>query len=838
MSALPRLISLLAAGAAAAGAAPLPGNWVWRKVAQPNPDGTQREPEEWKPLSPGNRQAADFSLARQLAENAGRPLVRPAGFEAEHEIELGLVFRAPPELKGNLELSFDRVDTFAEIYVDGELRLETANAFRSHRLRLPPGDGDRQLLVRLTPTRAEAARRESLLPRAAVGGERVLARRPQLGFGGAVAPPVLDLGFAYPRLSAWETVVVRDDAVIAAAPPVLRPGPGGVVCERADLRLELLVEAETETEAILSLDCRGTKAEARLALKPGFNPVSLPFALANPPLWWVRGMGSQEMVSASWELRIGDKRLAGERAFGVRDLRLVRKADERGESMGLEVNGRPVFLRGAHLLPASALQPHTPDLAALTLGAEAGLNLVRIWAGGGYADPELLRACDRLGILVWQDLPFLEAPYPLEGALLEDVHAEVREQARRLRRHPSFALWCGVTGAAEGREEGEWAARLATPRALAEERARQRAIFGTSLPADLAELDPGRPYLPESPRLGWRREPSYRIADLWYRGLDEGLESLETAQGRVGRLVSGHGSLSHPSPAVMRSWPAGPGGKPSEPESHLTSASRATEILAHRMGEEGLRPEGPEARGFASRWLQAEAVRLLVSAHRADPGCSGSLVWHLNDCWPSSTASVLDFTGVPKPAYFALRQAFADDGVRLWFQGDAAHASPVGGARGILLRLLDSRGNVVRETRAEGIGQSSLARLRPGEASYALAESGPHRLIRPLPPAYRGADPALARASYRIEARRDTGNALGFAEMTVIADSVVVGLCLEPLQPDARALDGLVDLLPGERHVIRVRLGEGRDWRTSFRALSWHDLGVSPPPLGPEPPAR
>lgn len=832
------LALLLSVAPLAAAEFTLEGNWLWRPVALPAADGAQAPPEEWRRLSPGNRQAADFSLARQLAEDAGGPVVQPAGFEAERDVELGIVFRVPDSAKGNLELVFDRIDTFAEVFLDGEPLVEADNAFRTHRLRLPAREGERQLLVRLSPTRTEARRRESLLPRAAIGGERVVVRRPQLGFGGAAAPATLDLSFSYPRLEAWQGAVVRDDAVVAAAAPVLTPKGDTVGCERADLRLELLVESEAASEATLSLTCREARAEASVSLKPGLNAVSLPFSLAHPPLWWTRGLGGQEMLSARWELRIGDRILPGERAFGVRDLRLVRKPDERGESFGLELNGRPLFVRGAHLLPANALHPHRSDTAAVTMAAGAGVNLLRVWAGGGYADGELLRQCDRLGILLWQDLPFLEAPYPLEGKLLENALAEVREHARRMRRHPSLALWCGLTGAAEGREEGEWAARLATPRAIADERARQSDLFGKLLPRELASLDPRTAYLAESPALGWRRESSYRAGDLWYKGLEEGAESLEIAQSRVGRLVSGHGSPSHPSPAVMRTWPAGPAGKTSDPEAYLTSASRTAEILAHRMGEEGLRPEGAEARAFASRWLQAEAVRLLVSAHRSDPGCSGTILWHLNDCWPASTASLLDFTGAPKPAYFAMRQAFADDTVRLWFQGDTVSASALGGARGVLLRLLDARGAVVREARAEASAAATLGKLRPGEAAYALAESGPHRLIRPLPPAYRGHDPALGAAAYRVEARRDAASPLGFVELTVVAESVLVGLCLEPILPGARAMDGLVDLLPGERHVLRVKLGEPRDWRASFRPVSWHDLGVTPAALLPAPAGR
>lgn len=831
-------IATLLALSATAGEVPLEGNWVWRPAPNPSTGEGETPAVEWRRLSPGNRQSGEFSLARQLAEEEGKPMVHPPGFEAGGGIELGVVFRPPDSAKGNLELVFDRIDTFAEIFLDGQPVLETDNAFRTHRIRLPAKDGDRQLLVRLTPTRAEARRRESLLPRAALGGERVVTRRAQLGFGGPAAPATLDLALAYPRLVSWEGVVVREDGVVPAARPVLVRRGESVACERADLRLELAVESESEAEATLSVSCREARAETKVLLKTGHNDLSLPFTLVQPPLWWTRGLGAQEMIEARWELRSGERTLAGTRSFGVRDLTLVRKPDERGESFAFEINGRPLLVRGAHLLPANALSPHRSDTAAVSMAAEAGLNLLRVWAGGSYADDGLLRQCDRLGILLWQDLPFLEGAYPLEGALLDNCLAEIREQVRRMRRHPCLALWCGVTGAAVGREEGEWAARLGTPRAIADERARQLNLFGKVIPAEIGRLDALRPYLAESPLLGWRREPSYRVADLWYRGLEEGPESLETAQSRVGRFVSGHGLTSHPSPAVMGTWPHAASGKDAEPEAYLTSPGRLAEILAHRMGEEGLRPGDRATRAFASRWLQAEAVRTLVSAHRSDPGCSGSVIWHLNDCWPASTASVIDFTGAPKPAYFALRQAFAEDSVRLWFEGDSVRASPMGGSRGILLRLLDARGGVVREARAEDSSVATLGRLRPGEACFALAESGPCRLIRPLPPAYRGSGPELAKSAYRIEARRDPASPLGFSDLTVVAEGVVVGLCLEPTLPGARAMDGMVDLLPGERHVIRVKLGEPRDWRASFRALSWHDLGVAPVPLLPAPPAR
>lgn len=833
-------LTLALAAALCAEEAELEGNWVWRRVAVPGADGKAPEPEPWVPSTAGNRKAREFSLARQLAETAGVGAVALGGFSPREDHEVGLVFSVPEAHRGrrNVELVFDQIDTFAEVYVDGKLVLEASNAFRRWVVPLPPSDSpERQLLVRLTPTREEAARREAALPRAAIGGERVLARRPQLGFGGPVSPAVLDLSVSYPRIRSWDGATVREASVVASARPVLREEGGSVRCASADLRLEMEVDSELSGEAFLSVSCQGTSAESKVLLKPGRNRLALPFTLREPPLWWPAGMGGQNMLSAGWELRMGDRRLTGSEAFGVRDLRLVRETDERGETFRLTANGRPFFARGAHLLPANALHPTRDDLSALVLAREAGLNLVRIWAGGGYASDELIRQCDAWGILVWQDLPFLDGVYPLEGVLLENVRSEVAENVRRLRGHPSLALWCGITGAAEGWHDHGWADRLGSPRAVSEERSRQREFFGKTLPGWINELDPGRAYLDNSPRLGWRREPSYRTGDLWYRGLEEGAESLETAQTRVGRFVSGYGMASLPSPAVIRTWSASPGGKPASAEAFWRTTGSAPESLSHRLGQEGLRPEGEASRAFASRWLQAEAVRVMASAHRADPGCAGSLAWHLNDCWPTASASLVDFAGAPKPAYYAMRQALATESVRLWFQGDSVHAQSVGKANGVLLRLLGADGRAVGESKGEGDAPAALG-MSAGRACYALAESGPHRVIRPLPPAYRGTDARMAKASFRTSLRRDPANAFGISELTVEADTVVIGLCLEPLLPGARAMDGLVDLLPGERHVFRVKLGEPRDWRASLRPMTWHDLGVVPSELAPEPTER
>ncbi len=50
---------------------------------------------------------------------------------------------------------------------------------------------------------------------------------------------------------------------------------------------------------------------------------------------------------------------------------------------------------------------------------------------------------DELGLMVWQDLMFACALYPVGEAFLRSVETEVRQQHRRLNHHPSIVLWAG-----------------------------------------------------------------------------------------------------------------------------------------------------------------------------------------------------------------------------------------------------------------------------------------------------------------------------------------------------------------------------------------------------------
>ncbi|KXZ48197.1 hypothetical protein GPECTOR_29g104 [Gonium pectorale] len=119
------------------------------------------------------------------------------------------------------------------------------------------------------------------------------------------------------------------------------------------------------------------------------------------------------------------------------------------ESFYLRVNGRPVFARGANLIPLAVL--HTDPWVAgpqglarlLAAALGAGMNMLRIWGGGRYQLEALYDMADGAGLLLWQEFMFACNPYPNTLEFLEEVRLEAAEQVRRLAGHPSVAVWGG-----------------------------------------------------------------------------------------------------------------------------------------------------------------------------------------------------------------------------------------------------------------------------------------------------------------------------------------------------------------------------------------------------------
>jgi beta-mannosidase len=71
-------------------------------------------------------------------------------------------------------------------------------------------------------------------------------------------------------------------------------------------------------------------------------------------------------------------------------------------------------------------------------------------------------------------------------------------------------------------------------------------------------------------------------------------------------------------------------------------------------------PTSMEKYNYVSQLLQAYGMKIAIEAHRlAKPYCMGSLYWQLNDCWPVTSWSTLDYYGNWKAAHYQVKESFA-----------------------------------------------------------------------------------------------------------------------------------------------------------------------------------
>ncbi|CAM9951840.1 unnamed protein product, partial [Scytosiphon promiscuus] len=90
-----------------------------------------------------------------------------------------------------------------------------------------------------------------------------------------------------------------------------------------------------------------------------------------------------------------------------------------GETMYFRVNGVPVFARGSNYVPPDAWGQRVSERKRrwlLESAAAANMNMIRVWGGGRTQPRSFYSACDELGLMVWQDLPYACALYPVTDA--------------------------------------------------------------------------------------------------------------------------------------------------------------------------------------------------------------------------------------------------------------------------------------------------------------------------------------------------------------------------------------------------------------------------------------
>ena len=387
------------------------------------------------------------------------------------------------------------------------------------------------------------------------------------------------------------------------------------------------------------------------------NP-KVEFTLEYPYLWWTHDLGTPNLYDLSITISKNGIIDSIKQKIGIREIRLIQNPDEWGETFFFRLNGVPIFAKGANWIPIDSFIPRGKKRGLyqsnLINAKEANMNMIRVWGGGIYEDDLFYNLCDELGILVWQDFPFACAVYPYDEEFKENFKQEASQNIKRLRNHPSLALWCG-------NNEVEWLlkmemqiSRITKDDEIKKFELGYLAIFEKILPNLIKFYDPGHQYWPSSPSNGFVGEALGTINpnspdigdshfwDVWHRN-----KPFKAYRKFNSRFMSEFGYESFPSIKTIEDI------CPREQfdffspimENHQKNSAGNKKILKYMKKRFEIPPKF-ENQVILSQITQAEAIEYGVEhwrRNRNDFHCMGALYWQLNDCWPVASWSSLDY---------------------------------------------------------------------------------------------------------------------------------------------------------------------------------------------------
>ncbi|HEX7956871.1 MAG TPA: glycoside hydrolase family 2 protein [Pyrinomonadaceae bacterium] len=581
--------------------------------------------------------------------------------------EYRTTFNVTPALlrRGHLELVFDGLDTYATVYVNERPALEADNMFRTWRVNvkalLKPGANTLRVLFR-SPINEVLPRMRSLgyeLPASNDQGEKTSphTRKAPYQYGWDWGPRFVTSGVWRPvRLEAWDAARLAD----------LHVFQNHLGEDAAQLTAAVEVESDGASDAVLVVE---DPADGRVAsrqtvkLSAGRNRFALKLSVPNPQLWWPAGMGPQKLYTLRARLLAGKgDRVSDELStrVGLRTVELRRQPDREGKSFTFVVNGVPVFARGANWVPADSFPERVTReryRQLLESARDANMNMLRVWGGGYYEADDFYELCDELGLLVWQDFMFACSMYPGDEKFLASVRAEAEDNVRRLRNHPSVALWCGNNEVETAWHHWGWKQRL--PAKLWDD---YKKIFHGVLPEVVSALDPSRPYWPSSPSSNLEEDSdSQRTGDVHYWEVWHAAKPFGEYETQHPRFMSEYGFQSFPSIETVNAYTVA---SDQDIQSPVMLAHqkhpRGNQLIREYMLREYPEPKDFESFLYASQVLQAEGIRVGAEhLRRQMPHNMGSLYWQLNDCWPVASWSSIDYFGRWKALQYYARRFYS-----------------------------------------------------------------------------------------------------------------------------------------------------------------------------------
>ena len=479
----------------------------------------------------------------------------------------------------------------------------------------------------------------------------VVLRKPPVQFGWDVAPRrVLNGLGATPEFIPFNYFLLVDCYTTAA----LNPNKSATVAVHWIIRSDSAVQVRLNG----SLD-KQAAVDTFLQLQTGQHEYITEFTIGRPVLWEPNGTGLSYLYKLNVSAISNTDTFMDTRAFGIRTITLQQQPDVKGESFRFVVNGKPIFIKGANVLPQSGFHSEEdrkrlwegPNSLVVQM-ARAGYNMLRVWGGGGLMPESFYRQCDELGILVWQDLMYSGTVYPYQGFWKNRAQSEAVAVWQQTRNHPSVALYCGNNEIDMALKHWGWQKTYGW---TAEDSAFMHQQYQAMFNGDFAKIfeSTGTAYLPSTPIGNWAPDSEMNRGDnhLWY--VWHGERPISDYDKKVPRFASEYGMPSWPSLECVRKHFGG-----DKPESRMLSYKGLKLLNGYMVSEFGALPKDTLANILLSQYLQARALVRAFRAHKNDSNCGGSLYWQANDVWPGITWSTIDYLGNKKAAWYPLWREF------------------------------------------------------------------------------------------------------------------------------------------------------------------------------------
>ncbi len=556
-----------------------------------------------------------------------------------------------------IELVADSLDAISEIYLNDNLIAKTYNAHVGYRFDVKPflinGENKLEILF-LSPVKYAQSEKERIGKQTLVKNfdKRIFIRKNQSHFD-------WDWGPEIPYSGITKDIYLDYGKDMHIVDFLVEQNHGD---NYVSLDVSFRVKGNIDKDTINFYTIRLTDPNGNQNIKTGVvnSCVKRTILIENPILWWTHDLNPVDNQALyKIEILLGENGVIDSQKsyIGLRTIVLDRSKDKFGSNFRFILNGVPIFAKGANWIPADSMIDRVNDKTFefyVDSCVKANMNMIRVWGGGFYEDERFYAECDKKGVLVWQDFCFACRPYPFfDDKFMSNVKEEIAYNVKRIRNHPSLAIWCGNNEIEQMSNTWFWHSGMV--------KANKR-FFWEELEPELRKYDKVTAFIPTSPvgvefnkAVSSDNHGDNHMWVVWH-----GLQDVKYYRKRKTRFCSEFGFESLPDMKTIEKY--------ADKEDYSITSKV---FLAHQkcmLGNQKMEyyitsrfrlPKKFEDYVYLSQACQMECIKDATEFWRRNRDRSnGSLYWQLNDCWPVCSWSSIDYYGNYKALQYHAKHFF------------------------------------------------------------------------------------------------------------------------------------------------------------------------------------